>query len=260
RNVASLIHVPKRDELVDIEIEMQVREGKPDLWMCWHTAEDDRPRPLALHRMLVPWAVRNPKLEAVTTERQVPEMEGGSWARGRKVFFGEKAACAKCHTVHGQGGGIGPDLSNLVHRDYQSVLRDIADPSYAINPDHITYRVDLLDGRTLTGSIRTQGERIQIGDANGKITSVNRADVESMTASTKSIMPEGLPNLLGADRPGALMPFLLPDPPHMPRDHPGPPPPPRTRAEVRNALAGAPDPPLKTRPIRIVLVAGRKDH
>src|SRR5260221_13703747 len=35
---------------------------------------------------------------------------------------------------------------------------------------------------------------------------------------------------------------------------------PRTAAEVNAVLAGAPNPPEKTRPVRIVLVAGPKDH
>src|SRR5262249_53329033 len=43
-------------------------------------------------------------------------------------------------------------------------------------------------------------------------------------------------------------------------DRPGPRPKPRTVAEVNAVLAGAPNPAEKTRPIRIVLVAGKKDH
>jgi type 1 glutamine amidotransferase len=46
----------------------------------------------------------------------------------------------------------------------------------------------------------------------------------------------------------------------MPRDHQGPRPKPRSAAEVEAILAGAPNPPGKTRLIRIVLVAGKKDH
>jgi type 1 glutamine amidotransferase len=57
-----------------------------------------------------------------------------------------------------------------------------------------------------------------------------------------------------------LLTFLLTEPPHLPRDVPLPPPPPRSRAEVRAILAGAPSPPAKTRPLHIVLVAGKKDH
>src|SRR5262249_10879781 len=257
-HVARLTIDANTDELIPVKITLEASDN-PSLSVTWNTAEDDRPRPLALHRTLVPWAVRNPKDDTVT-ERKIPELEGGSWARGRKVFFGDQAGCAKCHTIQGQGGGIGPDLSNLVHRDYHPVPRDIADPRYAINPDHITYRVDLLDGRTLTGSIRTQADKLLIGDANGKVITVNRTDVESMTASTKSIMPEGLPKTLGPEKLKDLMTFLLAEPPHMPRDYSGPPPAPRTRTEVRAILEGAAEPLAKLRPIRIVLVAGRKDH
>jgi hypothetical protein len=46
----------------------------------------------------------------------------------------------------------------------------------------------------------------------------------------------------------------------MPADSRERPPPPRSRAEVRSVLAGAPEPPLKTRPLHVVLVAGKKDH
>jgi Trehalose utilisation len=46
----------------------------------------------------------------------------------------------------------------------------------------------------------------------------------------------------------------------MPEYGKGPPPPPRTRAEVQAVLAGAPSPALKTRALDIVLVAGKKDH
>jgi type 1 glutamine amidotransferase len=46
----------------------------------------------------------------------------------------------------------------------------------------------------------------------------------------------------------------------MPRDHKGPRPKPRAAAEVEAVLAGVPTTPTKLRPLRIVLVAGKKDH
>src|SRR5437868_11507126 len=33
--------------------------------------------------------------------------------------------------------------SNLIHRDYASVLKDIREPNSAINPDHVAYQVEL---------------------------------------------------------------------------------------------------------------------
>ena len=111
-----------------------------------------------------------------------PELAGGSWARGYREFFGEKAACSKCHTLYGRGGNIGPDLSNLVHRDYASVLRDITHPSFAINPDYLSYTVTLTDGRVLTGVVRTTGDTVAVGDAKGVTTELKRADVDEMRA------------------------------------------------------------------------------
>ncbi|HLJ97865.1 MAG TPA: ThuA domain-containing protein [Gemmataceae bacterium] len=46
----------------------------------------------------------------------------------------------------------------------------------------------------------------------------------------------------------------------MPRDHQGPRPKPRSAAEVQAVLAGAPNPPEQIRKLRVVLVAGKKDH
>jgi type 1 glutamine amidotransferase len=63
----------------------------------------------------------------------------------------------------------------------------------------------------------------------------------------------------------ALLGFARADEPHpasMPRDYAGKEgrPKPRSLAEVNAVLAGAPNPPEKTRAVRVVLVAGKKDH
>jgi putative heme-binding domain-containing protein len=252
----------KRGEPVPIEITLTRTDRPVTLQVAYSTEEDKRPRPLQLHRVLLPWADTRPAAvgQAVAAVK-VPELEGGSWARGRKVFFAEPANCSKCHSVHGQGGAIGPDLSNLVHRDYASVMRDITQPSFAINPDHVTQTVNLKDGRTLSGVVRTAaGNKITVGDVKGTITEIDRADVEEVKSSSVSTMPDDLVKQLGPARTRDLLTFLLTPPPSMPRDYPGPRPKPRAAAEVNAVLAGAPTPPEKTRPIRVVLVAGPKDH
>jgi putative heme-binding domain-containing protein len=259
RHEARLTVSPKKNEPLPVEVVLRSEGGVPALNVSWHTNEDARERALPLRRLLLPWAEMG-KAAPEVVRREVPELRGGSWARGRKVYFSEQAGCAKCHTVVGKGGAIGPDLSNLVHRDYDSVLRDVAEPSFGINPDYITHVVTLKNGRVLTGSLRTDGDRLLIGDEKGQTFTVRRGEVEEMQTAPKSIMPEGLPKLLGPERMKDLLTFLLTEPPHMPADSRERPPPPRSRAEVRAVLAGAPEPPLKTRPIHVVLVAGKKDH
>ncbi len=83
-----------------------------------------------------------------------------------------------------------------------------------------------------------------------------------MRPAAVSVMPDDLVKKLGPDLSRDLLTFLLTAPPSMPRDYVGSEkrPKPRTMAEVNAILAGAPNPPEKTRPIRVVLVDGPKDH
>jgi putative heme-binding domain-containing protein len=253
---------PEQDRLVPLELQLQTGGGSAaSLRVSFTTNEDDHPRVLPLRRFLLPWAEsESDSLGKEPLVIEIPELEGGSWARGRALFFGERANCSKCHTVHGRGGALGPELSNLIHRDYASVLRDITNPSFAINPDHLAYTVETKDGRVLSGVMRTLEDRLQIGNSEGEVTEVARADVESVVASSVSAMPEGVHKILGPEQMRDLLTFLLTRTPAMPDYGANDPPPPRLRSEVAAVLAGAPDPPLTTRPMRVVLVSGRKDH
>src|SRR5690606_34273071 len=156
---------------LQIRVERGAVEGALSLDAVWYTAQDERRRPFPLSRFLLPWGSRStPAAEAPqVAAAQPPELDGGSWGRGRKVFFSQQAGCATCHTVHGEGGRIGPDLSNLRHRDYHSVHRDIVRPSFAINPDHLAYTVVLTDGRVLTGLVRQEEGQIVIGTGKGEL-------------------------------------------------------------------------------------------
>jgi putative heme-binding domain-containing protein len=244
-----------------IELAVESSGGEIGLSVAWHTADDALARPLALNRLLLPWARRTEEeSRRDAKERVIPELAGGSWARGRAVFFSEAASCSKCHTVQGEGGAIGPNLSNLVHRDYVSVHRDITQPNFAINPDYIAHVITLKDGRILTGTLHTTGSRLEVSDARAEVTRIAQDDVEEMAPSTKSIMPEGVVEKLSREAVRDLLTFLLMEPPHLSLEGAAAPPPPRSRQELRALLAGAPNPPSPTRRIKVILVAGPKDH
>src|SRR5690606_18445623 len=120
----------------------------------------------------------------------------------------ETALCSRCHRIRGEGEAIGPDLSNLLHRDYASVLRDVVEPSYAINPDYVTHNILLADGRALTGTLRGEGEQLLISDSQGRVTALTRDEIERSSPSAKSIMPEELLDRLGPDALRDLMTYL----------------------------------------------------
>jgi putative heme-binding domain-containing protein len=213
---------------------------------------------LPLRRLLLPWASISAPADVVI-DRKIPELEGGDWFRGRELFFSQQARCSSCHQVRGRGGNVGADLSNLIHRDYASVLRDIRAPSVAINPDYITHVVTLHDGRILQGALRTEGSQLLIGDAAGKQTAIERADVDTLTPTPLSIMPEGLDRSLGDAALRDLLTFLMTEPlkpATLDRDDA---PPPRRRAEVEAVLKGS-MPVTEPRKLHVVLAGGPKDH
>jgi putative heme-binding domain-containing protein len=190
-----------------LEITVATGAGEPRLEISWSTAEDARPRPFPLRRILLPWAKPHVPIAMVT---RIPEIEGGDWERGKKIFLGDQVACYKCHRLGGEGGTIGADLSNLVYRDYASVLRDIAEPNGAINPDHIAYNVELTDGSVETGVLLGNNrEEVVLGQTTGQTLRIAKAKVASMKASAISVMPEGLLLALDAQQQKDLMTFLL---------------------------------------------------
>jgi putative heme-binding domain-containing protein len=259
---ATISHVPVERELLSVEIILKTTDKEPDLSITWHTKEDEEhQRPLPLHRLLVPWATTGPRAPDELATREVPGLKGGSWQSGRKIFFSDEALCSRCHQVGGQGGKIGPDLSNLIHRDYESVMRDIRQPSAAINPDHITYAVELTDGRLLTGVVRTDGDNIVVGDATGKETTIRKDKIEALSPSPVSTMPEGLDRALGADKLRDLLTFLLTEPlKPAPTERDGAPPP-RRRSEVNAVLrALPPSSDAPHRRLHVVLSTCPKDH
>ncbi len=115
----------------------------------------------------MPWVTNTTSDPSIEAPVKVAELEGGNWGRGRRVFHSEAAGCFKCHAMGGIGAKIGPDLSNLIHRDYASVMRDIVHPSFAINPDYIGHIIALEDGQVLTGVLRDENGKLLLGDEKG---------------------------------------------------------------------------------------------
>jgi len=228
----------------------------------WHTAEDARPRALPLHRILVPWASPDTDTPPSTEVRDdVPELAGGNWGRGRQIFFSEEAMCSKCHAIHGQGTAVGPDLSNLIFRDYASVLRDIREPSVVLNPDHLSFEIALADGDSLTGTVSgADTAEYLITEGPGVQRRLARTQVASMRPLATSLMPSGFDQVLGQAKLRDLLTFLLIPPPRMPHYGPLDPPPARTRESFQELISGSAAPPATWRPRHVVLVDGPKDH
>ncbi len=199
---------------IPVEIELATGRGEPRLEVHWFTNEDRRPRALPLRRTTLPWSVTGTETHLAETNLKLPELHGGNWKRGEALFSSPETACSRCHQVRGQGSKLGPDLSNLIFRDYESVLRDIREPNAALNPDHLQQVVQLAGGEILTGIIQeNRAADIVLIDAAGTPTTVPRSRIVSIKASDVSMMPEGLDQAIGPERLRDLLTFLLTPPP-----------------------------------------------
>jgi putative heme-binding domain-containing protein len=174
--------------------------------VSYYTDRDSRPRAPSSRRFLMPFATPGSDDHV---ERNIPELVGGDWDKGRELFNG-KAACATCHPFRGEGFSVGPDLNNLVHREYASVLRDIVEPNAAINPDAIGYHVRLDNGTVVTGTrVGENSELLSLAQAGGKVVKVKKTEIEEVKAMTTSFMPVGIEKILAPEELRDLMTYLL---------------------------------------------------
>jgi putative heme-binding domain-containing protein len=135
----------------------------------------------------------------------------GDAIRGKDVFFKTVGLqCATCHKVAGQGGQIGPELSDVGKRlSKRQILESILDPSKDIDPKFAAFSVQCHDGRQLTGLVAAKDDKqLTVRNAEGKDTTVPLKDVATQFPSKKSLMPDYLLRDLTAEQAADLLAYL----------------------------------------------------
>ncbi len=165
-------------------------------------------RPVERDRLLLPWAPTS-TVNATAAPLVVPDLSGGDPARGRTLFHGDQARCAQCHSFRGEGGKVGPDLTDIASKGRADIYRNIAAPSATIDPDYTTYTVATRDGQVLSGVVRAEGpDAIKVTDTNAKASTVRRDELQEVRPSATSIMPPGLAAALGDSAVRDLIAYL----------------------------------------------------
>lgn len=119
----------------------------------------------------------------------------GDVDRGRAIFADAKRlACVRCHRVRGQGGDVGPDLSDVGAKfDRPLLIESLLDPSRQIVEGYRTTTIATTDGRVFTGIARDESPAgLVIVDAEGKRHAVRAAEIEDRKSDNTSVMPSGL--------------------------------------------------------------------
>ena len=143
-------------------------------------------------------------------------MRGGDATRGKEIF---KKECAKCHTHSGEGGKVGPDLTGMAALPKSELIVHILDPSRSVEGNFLQYTVSTVDGRVLSGLLAGETKTsLDLLDAEGKKQTLLREDIEELTASKKSIMPEGFEKSVPTEGLADLLQFLTQKGKYLPLD------------------------------------------
>ena len=139
-----------------------------------------------------------------------PLVSSGDVGRGRRIFFGDKVACYTCHAIGDEGGNLGPDLTTVgLIRSGHDIVESVLFPSASLVQDFETYLVET-EWESYDGVIaRQDGESITFRTGVGEETHVNRDEIQSMTLSPISKMPEGLDTALTREEMVDLLTFLM---------------------------------------------------
>ncbi len=131
------------------------------------------------------------KQEKIAQVKQViASAERVEMQHGQALF---KQHCGKCHTLFGEGGRVGPDLTGYERTNLDFLTHAIVDPSAAIREEFTNYRLLTTDGQVLTGLLENQTpQTYTLRTAEGQAVQIARDAVEDLSASPVSLMPENL--------------------------------------------------------------------
>lgn len=110
--------------------------------------------------------------------------------QGKSVFM---HTCGACHTMFGEGGKIGPDLTGSNRANTGYVLSNVLNPSDEIQDAYKMVVVTTRDGRTYSGNVISENDRqITMRVVGAEAVVINKSDIQSRETTDVSMMPPGL--------------------------------------------------------------------
>jgi putative heme-binding domain-containing protein len=137
--------------------------------------------------------------------------QAGDGRRGLQIFADHRFGCGGCHRVAGQGGAVGPDLSDIgVRLSEEQIAASILWPNRHVDDHYRTAQLLTDDGELLRGYIvQDLAEGIRLRDPSTGTEQWVAADRIEARSLGASLMPEGLLQAMNAQQQADLLRFIV---------------------------------------------------
>ncbi|MFN8347522.1 MAG: c-type cytochrome [Spirosomataceae bacterium] len=149
-------------------------------------------------------------------ETALPVLEAGltnrNYENGKNMY--EAITCNRCHTMRGEGGSIGPDLTQLGTRfSNKDMLEAIIDPNKAVSDQYAATHFTLKNGQSIVGRLTNEDANTYYVSQNPyepeTVIKLAKKNVASHKYSPVSIMFGNLINSLNEEELKDLMAYLM---------------------------------------------------
>ena len=151
-------------------------------------------------------AEKRATMERLRKQLAPDRLKAADLAHGRQMFA---QVCASCHTLFGEGGHIGPDLTGSGRASLDYLMENVVDPSAVVPADYRMSVVELKDGRVLNGVVAVKTDRTLTLQTMTEQVTVERGDIQSVRESALSLMPDGLLESLDEGQARDLVSYLM---------------------------------------------------
>jgi putative heme-binding domain-containing protein len=134
----------------------------------------------------------------------------GDAARGKEIFFG-KGECSTCHTISGEGGFLGPDLSAYGSAASANAIRnEIVRPERNVAAGYRPAVLTTRDGDRLEGIIRNEDNfSVQLETKDGSYRFFEKSELRCVQPLGESLMPTNYSQRLSPDELSDLVSYLM---------------------------------------------------
>ena len=135
-----------------------------------------------------------------------------NFEQGKTMFAA--AFCSSCHTIQGEGGNIGPDLTQIGNRfSTKDMLESILDPNKVVSDQYAATVFVMKDGSSVVGRLTNEDDKTYFVSQNPfapqTLREILKTDVASTKLSRVSLMMPGLINSLNNEELKDLLAYLM---------------------------------------------------